>query len=257
MDTLAVIQARMGSTRLPDKVLMKLADKTVLEHIVVRVSKSELVREVVVATTVNKRDLEIVRLCAMKGISIFCGSEEDVLDRYYQAAKHFKMKNIVRITADCPLIDPQVIDRTIKLYIDTGADYASNILEETFPDGLDVEVFSFDALEAAWKDARLMSEREHVTPYIRKNSGRFSTASLKHNIDLSGKRWTLDTQEDLEFLKIIFENIYYKRPDFNMTDILTFIEKYPEIERINSEALRNEGYLKSLAQDTAMEAGRA
>ncbi len=257
MDTQAIIQARMGSTRLPDKVLMKLADKTVLEHVIERVSRSELVQGIVVATTVKKRDLEIARLCAMKGISIFCGSEDDVLDRFYQAAKQFRIKNIIRITADCPLIDPQVIDRAVKLYFDTGADYVSNTLEETFPDGLDVEVFSFDALEAAWKDARLMSEREHVTPYIRKNSGRFSTASMKHTVDLSGKRWTLDTQEDLEFLKIIFENIYYKRPDFNMTDILAFIEKYPEIERINSEALRNEGYLKSLAQDTAMETGRA
>ena len=153
----------MGSTRLPDKVLMKLADKTVLENIIDRVS----------------RYLEIARLCAMKGVSIFCGSEDDVLDRFYQTAKQFRIKNIVRITADCPLIDPQIIDRAVKLYLDTGADYVSNTLEETYPDGLDVEVFSFDALEAAWKDAKLMSEREHVTPYIRKKIDQFRTASIK------------------------------------------------------------------------------
>ena len=247
----------MGSTRLSDKVLMTLAGKTVLEHIIERVSRSELVQGTVVATTVNKKDLAIAGLCAMKGINIFCGSEEDVLDRFYQTARHFRIKNIIRITADCPLIDPQIIDRTIKLYLDTGADYASNILEETFPDGLDVEVFSFDALEAAWKNAKLISEREHVTPYIRKSTDRFRTASVKHNTDLSSKRWTLDTKEDLDFLRIVFENLYYNRPDFNMTDILSLIEKHPEIEKINSGAVRNEGYLKSLEQDITMEAGRS
>ncbi len=254
MDTCAVIQARTGSTRLSEKVMMKLAEKTVLEHVIERVSRSELVDDIVVATTVNKLDLKIVELAAAKGISVFCGSEEDVLDRFYQAARLFKMNNIVRITADCPLVDPEIIDDIVRVFKDDNADYATNTIEETFPDGLDVEVFSFEALAETWRNAKLLSEREHVTSYIRNNKNRFKTASFKNDTDLSDKRWTLDREEDFDLLSRIFEGVYCNNPEFRMRDVIDYLDKHGEIEKINSHIARNEGYIKSLKQDTVLEA---
>lgn len=251
----AIIQARTGSTRLPGKVLMKLAGKTVLEHVIERVSMAETVDNIVVATTMDKNDKNILELCNKNGINVFCGSEDDVLDRYYQVARHFGIKDIVRITSDCPLIDPEILDDTVRLYKKTGADYATNIIEESFPDGLDVEVFSFGTLEDAWQNARFVSDREHVTSYIKKNGDRFKIVSSRNDVDLSGKRWTIDRQEDFDFLRLIFEGIYYRNPKFRMGDVLEFIEKNPEIEKINSHIVRNEGYIKSLKQDMKIEAG--
>ena len=196
MKAAAVIQARRGSTRLPDKVLLKLGDRTVLEHVISRASVARSISNVIVATTVNKEDLKIVNLVSRKEVSVYCGSQEDVLDRYYQAAQLFKLKHIVRITADCPVIDPGIIDKVVSLHFRTKADYCSNILVPTFPDGLDVEIFSFKTLESAWKKARLRSEREHVTPYIRKHDKMLKLVSHLNKINLSHHRWTLDEQAD-------------------------------------------------------------
>ena len=253
MSTIAIIQARMGSTRLPGKVLLKLEDKTVLEHVIDRVKSSERVDDVVVATTISKDDLRIVELCANLGITVYCGSEDDVLDRYYQAAKLLKADNIVRITSDCPVIDPNVIGDVVTMHSKNGADYTSNTLNETYPDGQDVEVFTFASLKTAWKDAKLASEREHVTPYIRNNPDIFKHASLEYKEDLSQKRWTLDNAEDLEFLRLIYKYLYNKNRLFNMDDILTLIDEKPEIEKINQHIIRNEGYLKSLREDETLD----
>ena len=249
MKIVAIIQARMGSTRLPGKALIKIEDKTVLEHVIRRVQACHLVDAVVVATTVSKGDLPIVKLCAEKGISVYCGSEDDVLDRYYQAAKLFSAETVIRITADCPLMDPQVIEAVVRKHIKDGADYTSNIIDETFPDGEDVEVFSVAALKKAWLEAKLSSEREHVTPYIRKSPNIFKLASVSNQIDLSQKRWTLDNQEDLLFISGIFASLYPKDPIFGMKEILSFLAGNPALEEINGHLSRNEGYAKSLRED--------
>ena len=247
--TVAVIQARMGSTRLPGKVLLKVMDKTILQYVVERIRKAKNIDNIVVATTAKKEDQEIVNLVNSLGIGVYCGADEDVLDRFYQAARLFKAKDIIRITADCPLIDPQIIDDTIDCYFERGADYCSNALEETFPDGLDVSIFSFNALSNAWENAKLLSEREHVIPYIRKNPDKFKIVSFRNEADLSNKRWTLDTEKDFLFIKAVLEGLYPAKPDFKMNDILEFLKKNPHIEAINKGIKRNEGYLKSLKED--------
>lgn len=246
---LAIIQARMGSTRLPKKVLLDLEGKTVLEYVVERVKRSKLIDEVIVATTISPDDLDIVKLCSNKGIRVFCGSEDDVLDRYYQISKLIKPKHIVRVTADCPLIDPDIIDKTIDLHLYNNSDYTCNTLNETFPDGLDVEIFTYEALEKTWKEAKLTSEHEHVTPYIRNHKEIFKISGLDNKVNLSKKRWTLDEYDDYKFLKVIFENVYVNNPDFRMNDILKYLRKNPDVEIINNQIIRNQGYLKSLKED--------
>lgn len=249
--TIAIIQARLGSTRLPRKVFIKLEGKTVLEHVVARVKASRLVDEVMVATTNSPRDNEIVKLCVLLGVRVYAGSENDVLDRYYQAAKPFCSGNIdiVRITADCPLIDPSVINNVIELHLKSGVDYTTNTLPETFPDGEDVEVFTFSTLEKAWKCARLGSEREHVTPYIRKNQSGFKISNFKNGSDLSKLRWTLDEDRDVEFIKAIYQKLYKNNHLFGVDDILGCLAKYPEFKNLNKGIDRNAGYLKSLNAD--------
>jgi len=249
MNVLAIIQARVGSTRLPNKVLMPLGDKTVLEHVVNRVHKAGSIKDLIVATTTNKEDIEIVKLCSQIGVKHFCGSEEDVLDRFYQACKKTKPDNIVRITADCPIIDPFVIELVVSEHIKRGVDYTSNTLEATYPDGQDVEVFKFSAMEKAWNNSTLMSEREHVTPYINKNPNLFKLYNVINNENLKDKRWTLDNKEDYDFLKKIFENLYLKNNFFGMYDVLTLLKQKPEIENINGSIKRNEGYAKSIKED--------
>jgi len=248
MSIISIIQARVGSTRLSGKVLKKIEGKTVLEHVINRVKAAKNIDDIVVATTVKKEDLKIVKLCASLGISVFCGSEDDVLDRYYQAARLFKVDHVVRITSDCPLIDFKIIDDVTDLYFKKKVDYVSNTIPETFPDGEDVEVFSFKALKIAWKNAKMSSEREHVTPYIKNNPNIFRIVNFKYNINLVDKRWTIDEPEDFEFINIIYKNLYPKDPLFGMDKILHFLIKHPEVEKINKNIIRNEGYLKSLKE---------
>lgn len=249
MRIISIIQARISSTRLPNKVLLNLEGKTVLEHVVSRVAQAQRVSGVVVATTIKKEDLAIVKMCAGLGYSVFCGSENDVLDRFYQAARLFEADHLVRITADCPMMDPALIDQVVRLHLDAGSDYTSNILEETFPDGEDIEVFTFKALKTAWERADLTSEREHVTPFIQKHGDLFKLTNLKSPHNLGGKRWTIDNDEDYEFLKIVFGALYPQNPFFGMDDVLRVLEQHPEWERINTHVARNEGYQKSLMED--------
>ena len=249
MRVTAIIQARVGSTRLSKKILRKIKGKTVLEHVLNRVKAAKNIKNVIIATTLNREDLEIVKICSNLGISVYCGSEDDVLDRYYQASRIFNIEHIVRITSDCPLIDPEIIDAVVDLYFANDADYATNALLETFPDGEDVEVIKHSALKMAWENARLISEREHVTPYIKKNPHLFKIVNLEHKPSLGNKRWTLDREEDFEFIRIIYDNLYDINPLFGMEEILHFLEEHPEIEKLNNGIIRNEGYLKSLRED--------
>lgn len=187
--------------------------------------------------------------CADQGVRVFCGSESDVLDRFWQAAKLLDDEHVVRITADCPILDPDVVRRVVDTHLESGADYTSNVQHETFPDGLDVEVFRKVALEKAWSEAYLQSEREHVTPYIRKNPGLFTQMDVRNDEDLSGMRWTLDDSDDYEFLTAVFSELG-ERAEFGMREVLRVLRDKPRIASINGGTLRNEGYAKSLLEDT-------
>lgn len=253
MKTLAIIQARTGSTRLPGKSMLDILGKPMLERVIDRVSKSKLIDEVMVATTLNKGDLEIVKICTLKNVRVFCGSQDDVLDRFYQVIKIIKPENVVRITADCPLIDYKIVDTVISHHLKSGADYTSNVLKETFPDGEDVEVFKASALVEAAKEATLLSEREHVTLYIRNNSGKYKLESVENNADLSDKRWTVDNLEDFKFVTKIYEQLMPKNEYCDMRDILEFLETNKQIEFLNNHIQRNEGLRKSLEEDKIIE----
>ena len=198
---LALIQARMGSSRFPGKVLEDISRRPMLWHVVNRVRKARRVDRVVVATTDSVADGPIARFCELEGIACFRGNEQDVLDRFYQAAKANRADVVVRITADCPLIDPAVIDRVLERFERGDCDYVSNVVRYTYPDGLDTEVFSLAALERAWREAGKPSEREHVTPYLR--TDRFRTASVESETPVSPSqyRWTVDHPADLKFAR--------------------------------------------------------
>ncbi|MEM2679660.1 MAG: glycosyltransferase family protein [Candidatus Hadarchaeales archaeon] len=245
--TVAIIQARVGSTRLPGKVLKEICGKPMLWYVIERVKRARLINEIVVATTTNAEDDEIVKIAEQCRVKTFRGSEDDVLDRYYRAAKEFKADVVVRITADCPLIDPEIVDKTVEFFLKGDFDYVSNTVRPTFPDGLDVEVFSFDALKKAWENATKLSEREHVTPYIRKHPEKFKIGSFEAEHDLSHLRWTVDREEDLRFVREVYERI--GKEIFHMQDVLELLREHPELAEINRGIKRNEGYEKSLRED--------
>jgi spore coat polysaccharide biosynthesis protein SpsF (cytidylyltransferase family) len=249
MIIVVVIQARTSSIRLPRKVVLDLEGKTVLERVIERVCRSNMVSKVVVATSGDNSDDIIEEICSSNSTDCFRGSLDDVLDRYYHAVKQYSADQIVRITADCPLIDPKIIDLVVKEHLSKEADYTSNTFTDTFPDGEDVEVIKMSALEEAWKRANLLSEREHVTSYIRKHGEKFVLTSVENEIDLSNMRWSLDNLEDYEFILRIYKGLFKKNPMFNMEDILEYLKANPELKKINQHIIRNEGYLKSLKED--------
>lgn len=201
----AIIQARMGSTRLPGKVLMDLHGQPVLRRVLDRVAMVPDIEVIAVATSVNPLDNAIAEKCTEWDIPCYRGSEDDVLDRFYRAAALLELTTVVRITADCPLHDPAVITQVIQHYRDTGADYCSNVQPPTFPDGLDTEVVSITALEQAWDEAADPFEREHVMPYIRRRPDRFRITNMQAPANYSHLRWTLDTAEDLAFIRSFYE----------------------------------------------------
>lgn len=231
---------------------MPLEGKTVLERVVERVRYCKRVDEVFVLTTFSRQDLQLVRLCAEREVRVFCGSEEDVLDRFYQAAKLIGPAHVVRITADCPLLDTTIVDQVIALHLDHGSDYCSNTLVERYPDGEDVEIFTFEALQRAWQQATLTSEREHVTPFIRKHPELFKHASLELPQDLSHMRWTLDYDDDYDFVKKVYNALYPNNHFFGMYEILKLLESEPTISKVNARHIRNEGYQKSLREDRSV-----
>jgi spore coat polysaccharide biosynthesis protein SpsF len=235
MNIIAIIQARMGSTRLPGKVLKKILGKPVILWDLDRISLSKLINEIVVAIPYGKENdviVDVIREYNCK-IKITRGNENDVLDRYYQAAVQTNADVVVRITSDCPLIDPVVIDQVIRQFLENDCDYCSNSLIKTFPRGLDTEVFSFKALEKAWNFAKKDYEREHVTPYITENPERFKLLNVANDIDLSYLRWTLDTKEDFEFINAVYKKLYPKKQLFLMDDILKLLSSEPELIEIN------------------------
>ncbi|MBI4685898.1 MAG: glycosyltransferase family protein [Nitrospirae bacterium] len=247
--TLAILQARTSSTRLPEKVLKPILGRPMLSLEIERILKSRRIDKLIVATSSDLPDERIEGLCNSMGINCFRGSLDDVLDRFYNAALLYKPDHIVRITGDCPLIDPYIIDTVIEFYINGGFDYVSNALQPTFPDGMDVEVFAFTALATAWREASLPSHREHVTPFINQQCDRFKVGNFENAVDLSFLRWTVDEPEDFQLVTQIFEALYSNGKIFTMKDILEYIEKRPELKTMNAMHVRNEGFQKSLRED--------
>lgn len=248
---LAILQARMGSSRLPGKVLKDIVGKPMLLHQIERVQHSTRIDKLIVATSDQEVDNPLEQLCRINGLECFRGSLDDVLDRFYQAAKREKPDHVVRLTGDCPLADPEVIDRLVAFYQNGDYEYAGNTIEPTFPHGLDAEIFSFAALEVAWKEATLPSHREHVTLFIKNNGERFRLGSFTDCEDRSHLRWTVDEPADFEFVTRVFEMLYTSKPQFTSEDVYDIIEAEPELCNINANIDRNEGLNKSLAADRA------
>jgi spore coat polysaccharide biosynthesis protein SpsF len=240
MKVSTIIQARMGSIRFPGKVLEPICGKTMVRHVVERTKEAHNINEIVVATTHSHRDDILVKeVTEIGGVIIFRGSEEDVLDRYYNAAKKTRAEVIVRITADCPLIDPAVLDAMIEVYLKRVAenkqvDYLSNILKRTFPRGLDAEVFSFHALERAFHDAKEVYQREHVTPYIYQRTGIFKLECFENEEDLSFHRWTVDVEEDLQLIREIYKELYQDGHCFLLHDVVNLFKRRPQLLEINA-----------------------
>lgn len=242
MKLVAIIQARMGSSRLPGKVLMDLGGETVLARVVHRLQGCRGVSKLVVATTTLSADDAIVTECGRLEIACFRGSENDVLDRYYGAAQAHDAEAIVRITADCPAIDSALVDETIAALTNEKADYASNVLTRTYPRGLDAEVFTSGALERAWKEAREPYLREHVTPYFYEHPEIFRISSVTNSsvtgsADYSRYRWTVDTPEDMKLLRTIYSR-FNNRDDFEWKDVIRVMEREPELAEINGQILQ-------------------
>ena len=251
---MAILQARTGSTRLPGKVLSPILGRAMLALQVERVLRAGEIDELVLATTVDPADDPIEQLAGESGVGCFRGSVEDVLDRFYQAALSLSPEHVVRLTGDCPLIDPVVIDLTVARHLQVGVDYTSNTLDPTYPDGLDVEVFRFEALAEAWRDARKTSEREHVTPFLYNHPERFQTESVRQDRDLSEMRWTVDQPEDLAFVRAVYEDLYPANAAFSTDDILSLLQRRPELGAGNANVARNEGYARSVRADAEGEA---
>lgn len=249
MKTAAIIQVRMGSTRLPGKSLEKIADQSLIEHVIDRTKACRLVDTVTIATTDRSEDDVFIPIAKRKGIHLYRGSSEDVLDRYYQAATIERCDVVARITADDPFKDPTIIDRAIHQVVSSqGVDYASNTLDPTYPEGLDIEVFTYRALERAWFEGKKASEREHVTPYIWKHPEIFKLMSIRSEKDLSHLRWTLDYPEDLQFARAVYERLYQGNI-FTTEAILDLLRDEPGLSAINAGFQRNSGYLKSVNND--------
>ena len=236
MKTAIITQARMTSTRLPGKVLKTILDKPLLEYHVERLQRSKLADDVIVATTLNSADDLIVKWCEDNRVHYFRGSENDVLSRYYYAAKHYDVDVVARVTSDCPLIDPAVIDKVIFYFLSAVDKYhcVSNTIRRTYPRGMDVSVFSFDVLKEINLKATSQLNREHVTSFIYENPQTYLFGNVEWGRDASEHRWTVDTIEDFSLVRIIIEELYPNKTNFSLLDCLNFIEKNPELKKINS-----------------------
>lgn len=236
MNKVLIVQARMGSTRLPGKILKTVLGKPLLEYQIERLKRVKGKDEIVIATTTKDTEEPIIKLCERLHVPYFCGSETDVLSRYYCAAQKHHADVVIRITSDCPIIDPAIIDKVIDHYLlhSNQLDYVSNTLERTFPRGMDTEVFSIQALSEAYHEAKKESEREHVTPFLYKNADRYRSANVSYFEDQSKHRWTVDTMEDFQLIKRIIEHLYPVNPYFTLEDTLKLLQEYPDWSYLNA-----------------------
>jgi spore coat polysaccharide biosynthesis protein SpsF (cytidylyltransferase family) len=246
---LAILQARLSSTRLPRKVLKPILGKPMLLHQIERLQNSKMINKLVVATSNDDSDDDIVQMCINNNIEVFRGSLNNVLDRFYQCAKFYNPKHIVRLTGDCPLADWQVIDDVIQYHLDSNYDYTNGSVKPAFPDGLDVEVVKREVLEIAWNNATSLSEKEHVTYYINKRKSKFKIGLLHCKEDLSHLRWTVDELEDFIFVEKVYQNLYENNPYFLMRDVLELLDAQPELLKINSHFEAYDGIKKLIEDD--------
>jgi spore coat polysaccharide biosynthesis protein SpsF len=251
---LAILQARMSSTRLPGKVLRPVLGVPMLARQIERLQRAQRIDKLILATSRDASDDAIEACCRELGIDCYRGSLDDVLDRFVQAARPFAPEHVVRLTADCPLTDPALIDQLIALHLAQAADYSTNANPASFPDGLDAEVIRFAVLEQAWREAQQGSEREHVTLYIVNRRAQFQVEVLSSAVDLSALRWTVDEPDDLELVEKIYAALYAQKPQFDMHDVLRLLDAQPELRTWNTTHRRNEGLAKSLAADQAQRA---
>lgn len=231
----------MTSSRLPGKVLRPILGRPMLALQLERLTRCQSLDALVVATSTDASDDGIAALCGAWGLKCFRGSLDDVLDRYYQAASELRPEHVVRLTGDCPLTDPSLVDGMVRFCLEGEWDYVSNTLRPTFPHGLDAEVMRFAALAQAWSDAQDAYEREHVTPFIYRHPERFRVGHYCQEQDLSGLRWTVDEAEDFELVSRIYEALYPSRPDFTTADILQLVAAHPELNQINATHRRERG----------------
>ncbi|MFH0068459.1 cytidylyltransferase domain-containing protein [Peribacillus sp. NPDC056705] len=238
MKIVAITQARMGSTRLPGKIMREVLSKPLLEYQIERVRRSKYIHQLVIATTIKETEQPIIDLCKKLNVDYYRGSEKDVLSRYFQAAVQYKADIVVRLTSDCPLTDPDIIDAVITEFLsnDNQYDYVSNTIERTYPRGLDVEVFSMKALGLANREAKHPVYREHVTPFIYLHPVQFHLGFVKNTIDLSSHRLTVDTEEDLDLISCVITGLYNKNIEsFALSDIIELLQENPEWLLINSQ----------------------
>lgn len=237
-----IVQARMGSTRLPGKILKPIMGRPMMDYLLERVQGIQIPHSLIIATTTNPQDDAIESFAKQKSILVFRGSEEDVLDRYYQTCCMYPADIIVRITGDCPLIDPAIIKRGIAIMQENSKklDYVSNVLQRTFPRGMDVEVLTSDALKTAAKEASSTYDREHVTPFLYRQPERFHLANFTHTPDISNYRLTVDTAEDFVLISKIFEALYPNSKKFTLADILKAFDQHPEWKEINAHVKQKE-----------------
>jgi spore coat polysaccharide biosynthesis protein SpsF len=239
MKTVAIIQARMGATRLPGKVLRPLGDRSVLSHVIGRVTMASRLDSVMVATTDQAGDDAVAAECARLKVACFRGSEHDVLARYYGAAWEAHAQIVVRVTADCPLYDGTLLDRMLAEFgrlnaTGVAVDYMSNVIKRTFPRGLDTEIFTFAALERTHQEATQPHEREHVTPFLYQHPELFCLHSFTNNVDLSDRRWTLDTPEDWRFIEAVYKALYREGTIFTTADVLKLLKERPDLAKLNA-----------------------
>ena len=246
---LAILQARVSSTRLPGKVLKPILGRPMILRQIERIERATKIDQLIVATSSDITDDPLAQLCIENDTTCFRGSLEDVLDRLCQAAKLYSPDYVVRLTGDCPLADPKLIDDVVSFCEQGDYDYASNTVEPTYPDGLDVEVFRYSCLKEAWEEASLPSQREHVTLVIHQHPKRYKIGSYKNRIDLSSLRWTVDKPSDFEFVTKIYEALYPLNSGFTTQDILAFLDEHPGVKTHNIHFQRNEGLRKSLRED--------
>ncbi|MBX7199604.1 MAG: glycosyltransferase family protein [Rhodospirillaceae bacterium] len=246
---LAVLQARVSSSRFPGKVLAPLLGQPMLFRQIERVRRCREIQDLVVATSTDPSDDALAEACGSHGVKVARGNLNDVLDRFITAATPFNPAAVVRLTGDCPLADPETIDAVVAHYRSGAFDYVSNVEPATYPDGLDTEIIRMEALTRAHRDARLQSEREHVTLFIRNHPEIFRRGNIALPENLSHMRWTVDEPADLVFVEAVYRELYPSNPAFSLADILDLLRRKPQLADINAGFERNAGLAKSLAED--------
>ena len=251
MNIVGIIAARISSSRLPGKVMLKLGNKIILRHMIDRMKVAKKLDNIVVATSLNPNDDVLYEYCRQNSIDCYRGDENDLIDRYYTISKKINCDVIARFGADCPLIDPKIIDKVITIYLENDFDFVSNHgpPPKTYPEGMTLDVYSANILCEAFHDAKKPSEREHISPFFWNNPKRYRLHRVDYHTDISKYRLSLDYSEDFELIQIIFKKLYNENVIFSLEEIIQFLEKNPKIKKINSHIEQSIGIKRSFEED--------